>query len=151
MLSAQARTLVSKSAIVELQGLLNNFVAAEEDIDFCFIVSGGRPYLHTFESGFPTDFPVIEAELSEGTSSTPVQLDDQEYTVLSTLMGFGSSSIHLGVKRKLVTPGLLDYSLLPFLIPLAVIALAVLMLVFSQWEVGKRVWYQEITHEHQGR
>lgn len=131
LLAAQARVLISKSATPELQGLIDLLVKNNDKIDFCFIVSGGRPFLHTFAQGFPEEFPVIEAGLSDEVMVTPVTLKDAgEYQVMSLLMGFGSASIHMGVKKSILSADIFSYSLLPFVVPLSAIALSILVFLF---------------------
>ena len=132
ILATQMRTLMASSSTVELKTLLDLVVAENSEIDFCFIVSGGRPFLHTFEEGFPESFPVIEDGLTEEALVTDVNVADKgDYKVMSMLLGFGSSSIHIGIKKTALAQEFWSYSALPFAVPLLVIALATAIFVLS--------------------
>lgn len=104
-IASQSATPILTERFFELDMLLTDLMASEQDIEYCFVVnSRGRVIAHTFGTEFPTDLKTPGAALNVQAFRTE-RLATERGTILdfaAPILQGRIGTVHLGISERLI-------------------------------------------------
>lgn len=125
VLADKAAVFIRRSDLPSLRNLLERYTTDGSTLEYAFVQSGGRPYVHTFSGGFPNALLDLHEEITTEPSISEITLQDSGRIYdISMLIGLGSASLHIGVKASSID----SFSWLSTALPFSVLGLGLLII-----------------------